>query len=90
MVTSKTDKKRKHPPVWLLLILTFTLITFISVGVAYLINLPRHIIFPDFAGIILGLIFLVFGFFILFSALRTLKLRRAFERELIVILVYML
>lgn len=77
-----TKKERKQPPVWLLLIVFFTLFFLISIAITFFFNLPWYFPFPRFWGIMIGMILLAFGFFILGSALRTLKIKRAFGKEI--------
>lgn len=78
----KTKKERKQPPVWLLLIVFFTLFFLISIAITVFLNLPWYFPFSCFWGMMIGMILLASGFFILVSALKTLKIKRAFGGEL--------
>lgn len=77
-----TDKERKQPPVWLMLIVFFALFSSTSIGITFFFRLPWYFPFPRLWGIMAGIILLAFGFFILISALKALKVKRAFGKEL--------
>ena len=76
------DKVRKPPPIWLLLIIFVTLFSSISVFLIYTFDLPWHLPSHSYWAVAVGVGFLILGFIVLISALRTLKLRRAFGKEI--------
>lgn len=76
------DKVRKPPPVWLLLIIFTTLFSSISLFLIYTFDWPWHLPHHTYWSVAFGVVLLILGFFILVSALRTLKLRRAFGKEI--------
>lgn len=78
----KTNKESKRPPIWLLLLLFFTLYLLISVYATRLLGLPQYLPLHRYGGIVAGTLLLAIGFLILASALKTLKLRRAFGKEI--------
>jgi len=75
-------KERKQPPLWLFIIIFFTLFTLISIGLTFLFKLPWFLSIPLPLEIVIGLGLLGIGFFILISALRALTIRRAFGKEI--------
>lgn len=78
----ETSRKRKIPPIWLLILIFFTLYLLISIGITHYLRLPGHIPFPYYWSIAIGSILLLVGFCVLGSALLTLKLRRAFGKDI--------
>jgi len=76
------SRKRRIPPIWLLILTFFTLYLLVSVGLTRYFSLPGHIPLPDIWGIAVGSVLLLLGFTTLGCALSTLKLRRAFGKEI--------
>lgn len=76
------EKTRKQPPIWLLIIIFITFFTLISIGITILFKLPWVFPFSRLWGIIIGSIFLGFGFYFLISAIWVLTLRRAFGKDI--------
>lgn len=74
--------KRQQPPIWLFLIIFFALFLLISLGVTLLFQLPWYFSIPNILGVVVGVILLVLGFYILISALKALKLSRAFGKDI--------
>ncbi len=75
-------KERKQPPLWVFIIIFFTLFSLISIGLTLLFKLPWDLPIPFPWGLLIGLVLLGFGFFILISALKALTIRRAFGKEI--------
>jgi protein-S-isoprenylcysteine O-methyltransferase Ste14 len=76
------EKTRKQPPLWLLVIVFITLFILISIGITILFKLPWVFPFSRLWGIIIGSIFLGFGFYFLISAFWVLTSRRAFGKDI--------
>ena len=75
-------KVRKPPPVWLLLIIFSALYTSISIWLTNILQLPWIFPLHQLVGMVVGVILLVAGFLIWVSAMKTLKLRRAFGKDI--------
>jgi len=75
-------KRKKIPPIWLLVIIIITFFLLISIGITLLFKLPFIFPIPRFWGILIGIILLSSGFFILICALKVLTIKRAFGKEL--------
>lgn len=76
------SRKRRIPPIWLLILIFFTLYLLISVGIVHVFSLPGYLPLPGVWAIAVGLALLLLGLFTLCCALSTLKLRRAFGKEI--------
>ncbi|MFB0560361.1 MAG: isoprenylcysteine carboxylmethyltransferase family protein [Candidatus Lokiarchaeia archaeon] len=98
------NKERSEHPVWLYLIVVFTLFFSVSIGITLLFKLPWYFHFdtiwgwyppipplwgmPYYTPLItpgslgVGIILLAVGFFVLVSALRVLRISRAFGEEI--------
>lgn len=74
--------ERKQPPIWLILIVVFTVFLGISLGIIYLLRLPWYISMSSHLGTVFGLLLLVIGFFILISAIKALRINRAFGKDI--------
>lgn len=74
-------KERKQPPLWLLVIVFFTMFSLISGGITCLFGLPWHFpVLPLWR--ITCIPFLGVGFYVLINALKSLKIKRAFGKEI--------
>lgn len=77
----ETSRKRKIPPIWLLILIFFTTYLLISIGITHFLHLPGHIRLPDYWSIAIGSILLLVGFCVLGSAIKTLTIRRASGKD---------
>jgi len=75
-------KLNKLPPLYLLILLFFTFYFFLAIGITYLFQLPWEIPFSFFWAKLVGVVMLAMGFNSLFLAISTLKLKRAFGKEI--------
>lgn len=78
----ETSRKRKIPPIWLLILIFFSLYLLISIGITRYLRLPGHIPVLYYWGIAIGSILLLVGFLVLVSAIKTLSVRRASGKDL--------
>lgn len=74
-------KERKQPPLWLLVIVFFSVFSLISAGITYLLGLPWRLPISPVWGVT-SIPFLGAGFFVLINASKSLRLRRAFGKEI--------
>lgn len=75
-------KLNKLPPLYLLILVFFAFYFFLAIDITYLFQLPWEISFSSFWARLIGVFLLALGFLSLFFAISTLKLKRAFGKEI--------
>lgn len=77
-----SNKEKKRPPIWIMIIVFFSLYLLISIFLTLFLRLPWNFPIHPLLGIVVGISLLAIGFFILINTLKSLTIKRVFGKEI--------